>query len=110
MSFTVQNVIDAAGGFAAGLTISAPNGLAWTQRAVILLMGQRTDANYDSDGNFIDVPTLATVNDAVPIDDGFQDNLARYVASRQFSTDAESGKHREQAIEQLKLSGIRESL
>ncbi|MEI6165931.1 MAG: hypothetical protein WCS52_01935 [bacterium] len=106
MSFTVQDVINEAGTLAAGLAITAPNGLAWTIDAVSQLMSQRTDCMYDDDGVAMEVPALTTSGDTIPLDNRFQTNLARYVASKQFFTDAESAKHREQAIQMLKLSGI----
>ena len=106
MSFTVQAVIDEAGTFAAGLAISPTNGVKWTQDAVQQLMKQRTDANFDEDGNPIEVPVLTTVDDPIPLDGSFQTNLARYVASKQFFSDAETAKHREQALDMLKLSGL----
>ena len=106
MSFTVQNVIDEAGTYAAGLVITAPNGLAWTQDAVRQLMGKRTDAMFDENGVIQEVPTLAAAVDTIPLDARFQTVLARYVASKQFFFDSESGKHREQGVQMLQLSGL----
>ena len=106
MSFTVQNVIDEAGTYAAGLTITAPNGLAWTQDAVRQLMGKRTDAMFDEDGVIQEVPTLTAASDTIQLDTRFQTILARYVASKQFFADAESAKRREQSVQMLQLSGI----
>ena len=106
MSFTVQAVIDEAKTLAAGLTITDPNGILWTADGVSQLMGTRTDCMFDTYGNIQDVPTLSSLGDSIPLDSRFQTSIARYVAAKQFFADAESGKHREQALQMLQLSGI----
>lgn len=107
MSFTGTDVINRAGDAASGLTVDGTKALRWINDAINLVIGKRTDANFDENGDYIETFTaLTAAGDTVPLDDDFITSLVYYVAGQVFLSDSESAKHQAQAKEMLGLSGL----
>ena len=76
MGFTAQSVIDLARlnwrEKTASDVLDDPNCLLWLNQGVIKVRSKRTDALYDSAGEYIPYSGIATVGTTIPMDERFQ--------------------------------------